>query len=275
VGSHGVPILRPTKPVKRPTFGTNGRASGGRSLANTLEEAPLTIQPDGRCDAGTAGGPDRGYGRVFDVATMLCAGTLDTSDANDEAATTNGVDSCYGDSGGPLLASTGSALRLVGVVSFGTGCAMRDSFGVYTRVAAFRDFLGSVPRRPVQVAARPTISGDASVGSTLTCEPGRWFGAGTERFSYRWVRPLGEDDAGEAGYSAAEAWQRLPNSGATRRYQVKASDRGYRITCLVVATNGATTAAENANALKVPGTVPPDPEEEQEDDDDDSEAYYG
>ncbi len=275
-GSQHTPILRPTKPTKRPSYGTGASTGrGGRLLANTLEEALVPIQPDARCDVGTVGGPDLGYGRAFDVATMLCAGTLDTSDANDENVSTSGIDACYGDSGGPLVASTGSEIRLVGVVSFGTGCATRDSFGVYTRVGALRDFFANVPRRPVQVAVKPTIMGDAFVGATLRCNPGRWTGAGTKRHAYRWVTRMNGEDGGEATLTARTAWERLPRSGARRTYQVKPTDRGTRIACLVIATNGATTAAITSSTVKVPGPPIADPEkEEDEEDDDDKDDFF-
>ena len=275
-GSQHSPLLRPTTPTKRPSYGTGvSTARSARLLANTLEEALVPIQADGRCDTGTPGGPDIGYGRAFDTATMLCAGTLDTSDANDLNATSNGVDACFGDSGGPLVASTGSAIRLVGIVSFGTGCATRNAFGVYTRVGALRDFFASTPTRPVQVAVKPTVDGDASVGATMRCSPGRWTGSGTKRYTYRWVRELDEEEAGDAAFTAAEAWERLPASGARRTYQVKPGDRGTRIACLVIVTNGQTTAAENSNTMKVAGERPVDPEADEEaDDEDDDEGFF-
>lgn len=273
--AQNAPILRPTKPTRRPSYGTGvSTARSGRLLANTLEEALVPIQPDGRCDTGSVGGPDPGYGRAFDVATMLCAGALDMSDANDLNATTNGVDACFGDSGGPLVASAGGAIRLVGIVSFGTGCATRTSFGVYTRVAALRAFFGNVPTRQVLVAAKPRAMGDGHVGATLTCRPGRWSGSGTKRYAYRWVRELASDDAGDAAFTASEAWERLPRSGARRVYQVKPGDRGTRVACLVIATNGRTTAAENSNVVRIAGSPPVDPEAEDDDEDEDDDDGF-
>jgi secreted trypsin-like serine protease len=66
------------------------------------------------------------YGAEFDAATMLCAGDLDNG----------GVDSCQGDSGGPLVSDEG---ELVGIVSWGYGCADAGNPGVYTNVGSLHD----------------------------------------------------------------------------------------------------------------------------------------
>jgi trypsin len=49
-----------------------------------------------------------------------------------------GRDTCSGDSGGPLIASHRGRTTLVGITSFGYGCAQAAHPGVYTRVSAIR-----------------------------------------------------------------------------------------------------------------------------------------
>ncbi|MCB0878346.1 MAG: serine protease [Thermoleophilia bacterium] len=254
--------LRPSKPVRRPRPSNLGRATAGRSgrsAANGLQEALVPIQSDTRCEEGSSGGPDTGYGRDFDVSSMLCAGTLDTTDQNDDNATTNGVDACYGDSGGPLLAGAGAAMRLVGIVSFGVGCATSSSFGVYTRVAGVRGFLTQTPRRNVEAARAPRLTGTfmrrfALPGSTLRCTPARWMGAGTRRTSVRWVRTKASDDS-EDEFSidfGPTTLERIPGSRGLRRYTVRARDVGWQVGCVEITTNGQTRAASASTMATVP-----------------------
>ncbi|KAF7395127.1 hypothetical protein HZH66_008301 [Vespula vulgaris] len=50
-----------------------------------------------------------------------------------------GKDACQGDSGGPLAIDG----RLAGIVSWGNGCAKKGYPGVYTEIAAYRDWIDS------------------------------------------------------------------------------------------------------------------------------------
>jgi len=56
-------------------------------------------------------------------AQMFCAGLRD-----------GGLDSCQGDSGGPVMSTISGSKEVVGIVSWGFGCARRLKYGVYTRV---------------------------------------------------------------------------------------------------------------------------------------------
>ena len=68
---------------------------------------------------------------------MLCAGIK-----------AGGRDSCYGDSGGPLVGTLNGKPLQLGIVSWGEGpadseikCGHEDVYGVYSRVAAFKDWI--------------------------------------------------------------------------------------------------------------------------------------
>merc|ERR1711893_42083 len=61
---------------------------------------------------------------------MVCAGNTGGNDR----------DSCQGDSGGPLVVRNGDSFELVGVVSWGLGCASLTP-GVYAEVSYYEDWL--------------------------------------------------------------------------------------------------------------------------------------
>lgn len=81
--------------------------------------------------------PDSYDGAITD--TMLCAGYKE-----------GGKDTCGGDSGGPLVAKDDSGrFRLqVGIVSWGTGCAQPDLYGVYSRLAVLGSWVKEQVAKP-------------------------------------------------------------------------------------------------------------------------------
>ncbi|MFF4652460.1 S1 family peptidase [Streptomyces sp. NPDC001380] len=100
-------------------FGWGDTTGAGRYAAR-LHAVEVTVLDDAVCADDYPGGPN---GR-FDGSTMLCAG-----------APSGGRDACQGDSGGPLVVHG----QLVGLVSWGTGCAESGHPGVYTRLGALAD----------------------------------------------------------------------------------------------------------------------------------------
>ncbi|MEW1550026.1 S1 family peptidase [Streptomyces tsukubensis] len=96
-----------------------GDTEGNGSYATALRAADVTVLADRNCQTAYPGG----LGGRYDASTMLCAGDP-----------RGGHDACQGDSGGPLVARG----KLIGLVSWGSGCGRADSPGVYTRVSAVR-----------------------------------------------------------------------------------------------------------------------------------------
>lgn len=188
--------------------------SGAVSGTQNFRVANLTVIPDDVC--GRSAGRYRigsltfyGIGFGFDARSMICAG----------GATATGlpIDTCSGDSGGPLVAGA----TLVGVVSWGYGCAGKDGRatidltpGVYTRLGSYLGWLadrgigpsdaGSVPGAPSAVVA--TVVSD-------------------QRIILRWSAPV---DSGAAAITS---------------YRVQRSIDGVNETN-AIATNDATTRVE-------------------------------
>lgn len=91
------------------------------SYVSKLQEVGLPIVSNTDCHAA--------YGNEI-TDNMICAGLFQ-----------GGKDSCSGDSGGPLLVSVSGKIKQVGIVSFGSGCAEPNYYGVYARVSSFASFI--------------------------------------------------------------------------------------------------------------------------------------
>jgi len=101
-----------------------GRTQLGGEPSNVLRQANVPVVPQQECKNKYAKS-----GLVIDD-TKICAG--------------RGVrDACQGDSGGPLLSRKlqGGRWAVVGVTSWGKGCAKENFPGVYTRVDKYVDWI--------------------------------------------------------------------------------------------------------------------------------------
>lgn len=112
--------------------GTKAIATGWGTLKEDgkpsciLQEVEVPVISNDKCVAET------NYTSKMITANMLCAGYPGKGER----------DSCQGDSGGPLVVERpDKRLVLIGVVSWGNGCARKDFPGVYTRVTRFMKWI--------------------------------------------------------------------------------------------------------------------------------------
>ncbi|CAG9953285.1 unnamed protein product [Clonostachys rosea f. rosea IK726] len=111
-----------------PSAGTSVTVAGwglttetGTSVVSALRKVTVSVVSRATCRS------QYGTSSISDV--MWCAG-----------ATAGGKDACSGDSGGPIVKSSGT---LLGIVSWVNGCARKGYAGVYTRVGSFIDWINT------------------------------------------------------------------------------------------------------------------------------------
>ncbi|GJQ69475.1 hypothetical protein Trydic_g6582 [Trypoxylus dichotomus] len=126
------------KPVCLPTIGRSftghhgivtgwGATEATGQVSNVLREVDVPILSNMECR-------NTGYGRRI-TDNMICAGYP------------QGLkDSCQGDSGGPMHIVNNSLYSVVGIVSWGEGCAQANYPGVYTRVNRYLTWINSNTR---------------------------------------------------------------------------------------------------------------------------------
>ncbi|CAH0752052.1 unnamed protein product [Diatraea saccharalis] len=133
-----VPITDAIKPICLPSIkdnlyvGVQALAAGWGSLTEegkvscTLQEVEVPVMSNQECRKTK-------YTASMISDNMLCAGYPQTG----------AKDSCQGDSGGPLITERKFDKRyeLIGVVSWGNGCARPGYPGVYTRVTNYLDWI--------------------------------------------------------------------------------------------------------------------------------------
>ncbi|KAH6872343.1 hypothetical protein J4E91_009126 [Alternaria rosae] len=111
-----------------PAAGSNAVVAGwgalteGGSSPAALQKVTVPIVSRASCRSS--------YGTSAITTNMICAGFPQ-----------GGKDSCQGDSGGPIV---DSSKTLIGLVSFGNGCAQEGFPGVYARTSALLSFINSV-----------------------------------------------------------------------------------------------------------------------------------
>ncbi|XP_030554620.1 trypsin alpha [Drosophila novamexicana] len=108
---------------ERPEHGTPvivtgwGTTSEGGVISNILQQVEVNLVENAQCKSSYS---------IMLTGRMLCAGVDG-----------GGKDACQGDSGGPLIYNN----ELLGIVSWGTGCARAKYPGVYAAVPELREWI--------------------------------------------------------------------------------------------------------------------------------------
>ncbi|EDS42290.1 coagulation factor XII [Culex quinquefasciatus] len=119
--------LPPSKNLTIVGWGTTDTST--KSTADTLMKGTVQTSSHSKCQ--------ESYMKIKKTritSSHLCA----QGDADSRGVHT---DACWGDSGGPLVKLEGSKYVLVGIVSSGHHCGLKDFPGVYTRVASYLDWI--------------------------------------------------------------------------------------------------------------------------------------
>jgi secreted trypsin-like serine protease len=134
------------------------------SQATNLVEAQVPMVSDGSCSTA--------WGSSFKVGSMVCAG----------GAT---IDTCGGDSGGPLMVPRNGAFTIVGVTSWGSdACGTAGLPGVYARLGAAT--LNSWVRSFVPTAAISVATGTPAPAAQVTLSATAFPGAQTTTPALSW-----------------------------------------------------------------------------------------
>jgi hypothetical protein len=246
--SHPDVVALPPVPVGANVVGISAMISGwgdidpatpGGQQPGPLVYAFVNVYPDGQC---------AGYGGGFDPVTMLCAGYTDGNVTRD---------TCQGDSGGPLAAidpDSGEPLALIGVVSFGRGCADPAFPGVYARLTNpdlnARAWAPNPPPR-LEPTAAPAVTGALQTGQTVQCAGDAWTDPAPQR-TVTWLSAA-VDAAGRPTDVRAE--------GTGPSLAIGAALAGRVLTCSVRATNAGGARELSARVVGPIAVGPPPPEQ--------------
>lgn len=130
-GHTTIPLIDAAAEAQYGTPGTLATVTGWGDLSSNggspdaLQEVDVPIVSNSVCD--------NAYTRENITNQMVCAGYIGQG----------GRDSCQGDSGGPLVVDVPGGHALMGVVSWGYGCADPRYPGVYARVSQYNAWLDS------------------------------------------------------------------------------------------------------------------------------------
>lgn len=150
-----------------------GKTSNSETQGSTVLQTALLNPIDAQdCQTAWPGLPDSAF----------CA-------KGDEVSAGSGqyVDSCFGDSGGPLISETGSSVQ-VGIVSFGTQNCGTNVPSVYTRITSYLSWISGIQDGSITEVYAPSggsgggtvtppTTDNCQIGGGIECGPGEGGGS--------------------------------------------------------------------------------------------------
>jgi secreted trypsin-like serine protease len=104
-------------------WGALDQVNGSEVYPNLLQDASVPLVSLARCNSS-----ESYQGGILN--TQVCAGFRE-----------GGIDSCVGDSGGPLYLIQNGEQVQVGITSFGNECGLPNFYGVYTNISAHKTWI--------------------------------------------------------------------------------------------------------------------------------------
>ena len=132
-------------------WGNMDKREGHNNYPNDLQEALVPIIDYDTCNSASS------YDGNL-TENMICAGYLDGR-----------RDGCQGDSGGPLIVDN----TLVGIVSWGIGCAQTNYPGVYTKVQNYSAWITNTTKESIQKPIKPSPWVPIGMGDIIIFVPSK------------------------------------------------------------------------------------------------------
>jgi len=139
---YDIGLIRLAKPVANQTL----PVIDGTTMLSVTTGKSMRVTGYGYLDGYTLERPNQlqsaaiPYGDQTACKTQFSANGYTVTNTQFCAGYTNAtIDSCFGDSGGPLTTVIGNTNYLTGIVSWGIGCSAPGFYGVYTKISVFND----------------------------------------------------------------------------------------------------------------------------------------
>ncbi len=135
----------------------------------------------------------------------ICAGDIDAG----------AVDSCLGDSGGPLLSFDSDEPRLLGLVSWGVGCAQKGFPGVYTRIASHQQWIEST----IDQFSRPPFPENSAISKLV----GSFCAGAFRRLAFSALDPDGNRHYVSSEFAAIAPFEKTKSAAVPKQIDCKFS----------------------------------------------------